>query len=421
LDNVTYALVYSNHEAVSLPGAIITDNLPPASQEAYVANSASNGGVYNPSSNTLTWSIGPLAPGAAVTETYTLQVEVQTRSDGVYNLVNNACVSFSGWETCAFVTVTVGGPYTINVSVYNQAGELVKNLSNFQFGSPITNWTLANGVIQTDSQEALVLDNGVTLGTWDATNSNGQKVTNGTYFIKTMSVDPFGVVTTVTKTITVNLEESNLRIAVYNEAGERVKNWSESDILSLLGSGAALQAADFNVETIRLSSYNFSTSPAGGNNAAMTITLGSGQSITWNGTADNGGFLRSGNYFMEFQSSQPNKSSQQVVVQVHILDKGGNMLSGTVFAPNPINLNLTTKGRFLVNAYPGQITSVRIKLYTLTGECFQTLSSEPGNPAMVTWDLSNKMIASGAYIAVVESYSVDGLIGRNVLKMLVIH
>jgi hypothetical protein len=40
---------------------------------------------------------------------------------------------------------------------------------------------------------------------------------------------------------------------------------------------------------------------------------------------------------------------------------------------------------------------------------------------MVTWDLSNKMIASGAYIAVVESYSVDGLIGRNVLKMLVIH
>ncbi len=421
LDEVTYTLVYTNHEAVTLPSAVITDNLPPASQESYVAGSASNGGVYSASANSLAWNVASLAPDAAVTETYVLQVQVQTGSGGGYNLVNNACVSFEGWQTCASDTVTVGGPYTVSVAVYNQAGELIETLSDFQFGSALTNWTLVNGTIQTDSQEALVLDNGVTLGAWNATNSSGQKVTNGTYFIKTTSVDPDGVATTVTKTVTVILGNSNLQITVYNGAGEAVQQWSEAQIQGLLGANAALQAADFNVEAARLSSNTLAPSPQGGNGSFLTITLGSGQSITWNGTGSNGAFLTPGNYFMEFQSAQPNEPDQEVVLTVHVVNNGRGGVQGAVLAPNPVNLNQVSQAAFLVNTYSGQVTSAKVKIYTLAGEWFKTLTSQPGNPGVVTWNLGGEAIASGAYLAVVESYSANGLVGRQVLQVVVLH
>lgn len=421
LDNVTYTLLCANDNSYTMQGAVITDNLPPASQMAYVANSAINGGVYNPANNTLTWTISSLAPGASITETYTLQVEVQTGNLSVNNLVNGACVSFGGWETCTSDTVTVGGSYLINVGVYNGAGELVKTLSNFSFGTSISNLTLVNGALQKDDQKTLILYQGVTIATWDATNSSGQKVTNGTYFIKTNSTDALGMTTTVTQTVSVSLEDSILRITVYNETGEEMKRWNQADIAKLLGTEIVLPAGAYDVGTARISSSVLLLSTAGGNGAFLTITLGSGQAITWNGTADNGDYLSPGNYFMEFQSSQPHSRDQQVVLPIHIENNGVNGINGVLLAPNPVNLKQTTQAKFLINIASSQVTDVRIKIYTVAGELVQTLTGAPGGSGSVVWDLSGGTIASGAYIAVAELNSVNGVIGRKSLEVVVIH
>ena len=50
-----------------------------------------------------------------------------------------------------------------------------------------------------------------------------------------------------------------------------------------------------------------------------------------------------------------------------------------------------------------------------------TLESQPGNPSSVVWDLSAGGAASGAYIAVAELRSNGGMVGRKILKVVVIH
>src|SRR5581483_4290965 len=133
--------------------------------------------------------------------------------------------------------VTVQGDYVVHLSVYNQSGELIQTLASFETGTPITDFTIQNGVIVTDSQTANFIFNGVTLGSWDATNGVGGKVTNGTYLIKVDSVDPYGVTSTITKNVIVNITRSTLEVAVYNEAGEIVKHFSEAEIINYFGGG----------------------------------------------------------------------------------------------------------------------------------------------------------------------------------------
>jgi uncharacterized repeat protein (TIGR01451 family) len=428
LDVITYNLIYFNPGSSTVFNAILVDNLPPPSEMSYVNGSASNGGVYSPSSNTLTWNIPSIAPGISVTLTYQIQVGAESASASEGGLLTNkACLSFVGGGTvCASSSVSVIGAYLIQLAVYNQAGELMDTLATFEFPTAINDFTLQNGVIETDTQTAQIIYNGVSLGTWNATNSIGAKVTNGTYFIKINSTDPVGVTTTVTKNVIVDITRSTLMVAVYNEAGEIVKHFSEAEIQNMLGGGTAgvLLPADFNVQDIKLSSNTLVAAyGTGGTNNTLTITLGSGRSFTWDGTGDDGQFLLSGTYFLEVSSSMQNLATQQIILPVHILNNGVNAISGVVLAPNPISLKLTTHARFLANTQAGQVTGMEVRIYTIAGELMRPiLQSDPSNPTEVDWDLSQTVIASGTYLAVVEMHSANnGVIGRQILKVQVVH
>lgn len=181
--------------------------------------------------------------------------------------------------------------------------------------------------------------------------------------------------------------------------------------------------ADYNVGVTKLSTSNLTVSNSGqGSNSSLTITLGSGRSFTWDGTGDNGQFLTSGTYFLEVESNVQDQTDQEMVLPVHIQNNGANAISGVVLVPNPVNLGQTTQARFLVNTQGGQVTVVTIRIYTVAGELKQTLSSLPGNPGEVDWDLSHVSIASGTYIAVAETRSsAGGVIGRHIRKIQIIH
>ena len=398
---------------------VITDSLPATVAATYITGTASNGGVYNPTTNSLTWTIPFVPGGTSVQLTYSLQMALLSAE---YNpVVNNAKLTFAGGTVTASSSVSIQGSDIINLAVYNEAGELIKTISTFETNIPITGFTVTGGVITTNAGVAQFYFNGILLGSWDATTGSGQKVTNGTYLVKINSVDPMGSVTTVTQDVTVNISASTLQIAVYNEAGEAVKTFTQQQLAGLL-TGGALLPADYNVVQAKLSGQTIDPtygSPTNSDNL-LTITLGSGDSFNWNGRGDNGSILSPGVYFIEIESQVPGQSPQQITMQIRVIGTNSNV-SGVVMAPNPINLTQSTQAKFLINEPNVQYDSVEVRLYTVAGELMKTLESQPGNPSVVIWDLSGGGVASGAYLAVAELHSNGGLMGRQILRVVVLH
>jgi hypothetical protein len=190
-----------------------------------------------------------------------------------------------------------------------------------------------------------------------------------------------------------------------------------------MATGGALKASDFDLGLMQLSASVITPSyanPTGAGNG-LTITLGSGNSIVWNGTNDAGAIVTGGNYFIVIKSSIAGQTSQEVVRQVMVVNHGQSGLAGVILEPNPISLRLYNQAQFVVNITSAQVTATRVKIYSLAGELVQTLDNTPGNPSLVPWDLTKVNYASGTYIAVLELENNTAIIGRQTLKVVVVH
>jgi uncharacterized repeat protein (TIGR01451 family) len=424
LDIITYSLVYSNPGSSPVVGATLTDNLPPSSQMQYVAGSASAGGNYNGSNNTLNWTLPPVPAGTAVTVTYQIQALLVAATAQSNSLVNTAKLTYPGGSVSATNTVTVQGSYVIHLAVYNESGELIKTYAAFELNTSISNFTIVNGNLTTDSQSVSILYNGVSVGIWDGTDSTDTKVSNGTYIIKIDSTDPFGVTTTVSKDVSVLIGRNVLTATIFNEAGEAVKHFSQADLQALVAGGSGvLQALDYDVAQIRLPSNVIEPDYSGSSssNKVLTIVMGSGRTFTWNGEGDNGAILTPGTYYIQFQSQVQGQADQEISLMIRI-EGGANGISGVVLAPNPIRVSqLTQIPYFNINLNAANISSTTVKIYTTAGELVKPmLTNDSGNPTVVHWDVVHNNIASGTYIAVIELNSSNGMIGRKILKAVVI-
>ena len=424
LDIINYTLTYSNPGSATVLNAVLVDNLPPKGQMSYVANSATSGGVYDPNANTLTWTIPSIPPGASFAVTYSIQAGFEAATNAVSILVNKACLTFSSGVVCDSKSVTVFGAYVVHLAIYNQAGELIKDLVTFESAAAVNDFNIVNGVITTDSQIAQFYYKGMPIGSWDATNPNGVKVTNGTYLVKITSTDPYGVTTSVNQNVSVIIGRNTLQLAVYNEAGEIVKHFTQTEIQNLIaGSGGSLLPADYDVGKIKISSTTLSPSYSNttGPNQTLTVTLGSGRSFTWDGRGDNGNILTTGTYFLEVESALQDKPKEQVVMSIHLQDTNATGAGEVVLGPNPVKLTQTKLANFYINNLSNEVTGITVKIYTVAGELTQTLQNTPGNLTMVAWDLSQGSVASGTYFAVVEMHSPTGVISRKIVQVVVIH
>jgi len=424
LDIITYSLVYSNPGTSPVMNATLTDNLPPTSQMQYVAGSASAGGVYNPN-NSLTWILPVVAPNAAVTLTYQIQALLVSATAHSNVLVNNAHLSYPGGLVSATNSVTITGSYVIHLAVYNEAGELIKDYPAFDLNVPISNFTVVNGTLTTDSQSVSVLYNNVSVGSWDGTSSSGDKVSNGTYFIKIDSTDPYGVTTTVSKNVQVLIGRNVMTATIYNEAGEAVKHFDQQTLQNLVaGNLSSLNASDYDVAQIRLPSNVISPDYSGStaSNKVLTIVMGSGRTFTWNGEGDSGAILTPGTYYIQFDSKVQGKPDEEISLVIRI-EGGANGINGVVLAPNPIRISqLQQIPYFNITMNAMDIQSASVKIYTIAGELVthSPLMNDPGNPTVVHWDVAQQTIASGTYIAVIDLYSSNGMIGRKFLKVVLI-
>jgi len=109
---VTYTLAYANTNGGAATNVSLTDTLP--AQISYVAGSADQGGVYNPTTRTLTWCPGTVAP--AQQGAVTFQASVDADAIVGSTIVNSGNLTYNGLEA-----------------------PLVSNLASFTVSAPPTN------------------------------------------------------------------------------------------------------------------------------------------------------------------------------------------------------------------------------------------------------------------------------------------
>jgi flagellar hook assembly protein FlgD len=314
--------------------------------------------------------------------------------------------------TSAAATVT--GNFTVKIDIYNEAGEVVKQVYVQQLSQPLNNFAIQSSDSITSLHGAdnavTVVYQGIPIAVWDGTTTSGDPATNGRYYIKVDNIDSTGAITSTTQEVTVSRSLAKSTILIYNEAGEEVKNL----VTYFDDEGQGLSAS-----SVQLSSTMIEPGAQSGSIPnELTLTLSDGTTVVWDGTENNGSYVQSGQYFLEVHTSSGNGSSTTVIKQISVDARATGTGLGVVSAsPNALG-----RGQTLVTFHNNSALSLEMKvsLYTTAGELVKTLTGDNGlNPPQ--WSTSG--LASGLYIAVVELTNPNngGLLGRQIVKITVVH
>jgi len=362
--------------------------------------------VYTPT-NTLKWDWQTLGNG---THTVTYQAQVDDYVQEGMVLTNNAQMSYLGMTGTrkTSVSVQLQALYTVKVGIYNEAGELVKEIWVKQLSDKVTAFDLSSGTISGLNTPVTVLVGGKEVAVWDGTAGSGDPVSNGKYYVKVDSVDAYGSVTSVSQTVMVNRALAKVEVNVYNEAGEVVRHITEY----------AQDANDSQLTGMELSTNVVSSdaSGSGGNPNQVVVTLNTGVTFVWDGRNDAGAVVTSGHYELEVHWTN-GKGSEDVVSRGILVrnDQGG--MSGKAYAgPNVVGVKENYKTTFRVDGV-GNIT-LRVRVYNMAGELVAgPLDGVPGT-GKADWDGSGK--ASGLYLGVVEvrDAATGHFMGRQTAKVL---
>ena len=368
-----------------------------------------------PSSNgqNLKWILpSPLAVGTYQL-TYTAQVD-NLVSGG--DLINNAQLTFAGLAAplTSSVDVQVTGLYTVNINIYNSAGEVVKTIKVKEYSQPINNITLSQTNTITELQgpnsTISIYYGGVLISTWDGSDNSGNPVTNGTYEIKVDSVSPTGVVTSVDQQAVVDRHIATITANIYNSSGELVRT-----LYYTTGQGTNAQMTNVNL------SANLMTLGSTANSGSTTLlqifinTSATPVTLTWDGTNNTGSNVTSGTYSVQLHWDDGNGQTTDITRSVVVMTGGA---SGTVLAePNVLEpsstLTTTFNGSGITNA-----SILSAKVYTIAGEL---VASIPGTPGVATNQWTATGMASGVYIVAVEVRDVNGgILEHQLLKVLVL-
>jgi uncharacterized repeat protein (TIGR01451 family) len=405
-------------------GLVVTDNLPAG--VSFTGFSAGNivAGTFNAATDQLQWIMpSPLAVG-----TYPLSYQTTVGSFLAGNsvLTNGAkLISPISGTLNTSVPVTVIGNYTVKINVYNSAGEVIKTILIKNFTQPINSITLSASntisTLQGPGSTILIMYGSTQIGSWDGTNNSGVPVTNGSYLIQVDNMGQNGVVTSVSQKAIVNRSLANISAAVYNGAGEKVRDLYNviNDPLGINMTNVSLSASTFKAG-VNNALANGTPGTSGNMNLAYVYIETSGDPVTlsWDGTNNGGTIVTPGVYTISVHWNDGSGNTADISRNIIVIGSYG--VSGTVIAkPNVLNQSngfITTFDAGTVqNAY-----SMKVRIYATSGQLVKALQSSPGQ-LQVQWDTSAG-VASGIYIASVEVDGASGgMISRQKLKVLMIH
>ena len=328
---------------------------------------------------------------------------------------NNASLMYAGLTTpkTTFVYVTMATAYTVHIGVYNEAGELIKEIWVQRLSEEITNFSIfATPTITSLHGQVYIEYKGTQIATWDGTNNAGDPVTNGDYYVKVDNVDPFGVVTSVTQMVTVSRSLAKVQVYIYNEAGEIVRH-----LTSYVDDPNNISLSNVTLSTSVISPTISGTPTTGGTNL-VHITTDTGMDLIWDGKNDSGAVVSNGDYEVEIHW-QDGKGNDVVITKGILVQEGNqSFANGKVTAQPNVLTKGSTKTTFVMNS--SSPYTLKVWVYDVAGELLVSkIKRGDLNTNTVTIDMSG--VASGIYFGVVELTDVNGgNAGRQVCKILVV-
>jgi flagellar hook assembly protein FlgD len=302
----------------------------------------------------------------------------------------------------------------VRIGVYNEAGELVKEILIAQYPQPIENIRLENGNVISSlhgaNYEVEIFFGTQPIGTWDGTNANGDLVSNGNYYIKVDNIDTYGAVNTTTQGVVVSRALYEVAINIYNEAGEVIRHLyttmddpRDAGVLSMQLSTAVIKP---------------SLQSSGGTPNEVQVILSNGTTMVWDGRSDTGVFVHNGQYFVEVHTVDGQGTQSTVVRELTVIDAdAGRGIERVVASPNVAN----GANGYLVKFTTATAVNLTLKasVYTMAGELVGAFQGLAGKNK-VTWDASG--MVSGMYLAVITQVDEhNGFVSRQILKIAVLH
>jgi flagellar hook assembly protein FlgD len=303
--------------------------------------------------------------------------------------------------------------FTVNINIYNSAGEVVKTIPVQSYSLPINSITLSTSnqitALQGPGSMIQIYYGGTLIGTWDGSNNSGNPVTNGNYTIKVDSTSSSGIVTSVEQDATVKRALSDITANIYNSAGEIVRT-----LYFMVSDATAAQMTNVNLS----SSVMTLGSNSNGNKSLLQIvvdTTGTPVTLTWDGTNNSATNVTPGTYTIQLHWDGGEGQTTNITRTVLVVGGGA---SGTVVAePNVLTNGQTLavfNGTGIANAW-----TLNAKVYTIAGELVKNIPGTPGS-ATAQWNATG--YASGVYIVAVQAQdSNGGILENQLLKVLVLH
>jgi len=407
-ESVTYTLGLTI-SGPPLQGIVLTDTLPAGVSFTGFGTSPS-GTVSGQAGTTLTWTLPTLSAGEYA---FTYSVKLDEFLAGGEVLVNSLQMTApSALPQTVTAPVTVTAAHLVKIGVYNEAGELVKELLVRDFSQSIDNVTLGpDAKVESLNDTIQVLYKGLVLAAWDGTNTLGDPATNGIYYIKVDNSDSLGMTTSVSMQVVVSRTLSKITANIYNAAGEVVRH-----LYKMVDDpvGGAMTGVDLSTGVIE-PGIAAPTDPAQ-LEVVLQTTVGP-VTLVWDGKNDKGEVVMGGHYQLEVKWDNGKGSVTEITKGVLVV--GGRVPQGTAVAkPNVLTIaNGTRVSVIEVNSAQG--LTVRGRVYTVAGELVATLVNDPASPWKTAWD--GGTVASGLYLAVVEGVNAQGgLALRQVVKIMVV-
>jgi flagellar hook assembly protein FlgD len=309
---------------------------------------------------------------------------------------------------------TIAANYLVKIGVYNEAGELVKEILIDEYPQPIENIRLEDenliSSLHGENNQVEIYYGENPIGTWDGTNRDGKPVSNGNYYIKVDNIDTYGAVKSTTQGVVVSRAIARLEVNIFNEAGEVVRHLYGYMDDPGLPIGLSIELSSPVIQP------GYETSGSTPNRVA--VMLSNGVTIMWEGKSDTGIFVQNGQYYIEVHTVDGQGREATVTRQVAV--RGENEHSGVgQITARPNILNSENGYQTVLKSNSSMSLTIKASVYTIAGELVGVMQGETGTNR-VGWDASS--LVSGLYLAVVEGIdSEGGLVSRQIVKIVVIH
>lgn len=310
-------------------------------------------------------------------------------------------------------------PFTLTISLYNEAGERVKTIATIN-----TSAHLSDVVMSVNGNQTSVFGNGekvsiylpgvevpstAGLGSttiiWDPSNDGGQKITSGSYYLKIEEKDKYNHVFVMTKSVTYIRTEQYVEFRIFNTAGELVRSIKKETTMGP-------EMLRFDIDSIVGVQKN---------GAQVKMIYGSAQDfIYWDGKNDQGLAVTAGTYEVQVVLKTEEGFVELGAKTIQLLREPKNFIGEAKAFPNPCRVSDERGVTFTWDA--GTEGRCSIRIYNIKGELARELKCGLETGAVV-WDLrtnENNKAASGYYLAVIEGLSREGQLERKTIKIALI-